>query len=474
MEARFRIRTREGEEFCPETTELFAEFIRSGAIRPEDLVYDSLTGEWVPAAQHPTVRLVQDALANGWDSVEGVPLKPGPGEADAARGPRDGEGAGREASGVHEAHAEPADEDVPDLPGSLDLVELPSISPEEEARAFIERMEDERRSNPDDEPALSREIRLTSPTAPLKWGAPEAHHASSEDPTPRRRFLRPATFRVTFTQPGRIRHSWTRLGLLGLAAASSLALLAVFASVARPSYRSGDHMSAPAGAETAVPRPPRRIADTEEAVRGAAFQAFVSAVDRMRGTLGVGPVPAAWLSGRYLADPTSYPQVPRYWQRYLEYVEQVQADESSLYRGAYLQALDEARVAGPARSLRLATALEDFDATQDVRAASYKGAWELAAAALALHDTLVDLQGRVSYEPAEGPRVSAAPVIEAAGKDPDAQARLNAALDRVLKALRVNGHTMTVRAVPAWLATNLRNRGDDATATPSQSVAPGR
>jgi hypothetical protein len=473
MEARFRIRTREGEEFCPETTELFAEFIRSGAIRPEDLVYDSLTGEWVPAAQHPTVRLVQDALADGWDSADGVPLEPGPGEADAARGSTDGEGVGNEASGVEEAHAEPAGEDVPALPGSLDLVELPSISPEEEARAFIERMEDERRSNPDDEPALSREIPLTSPTTPLKWGVPEAH-PGREDPPPRRRFLRPATFRVTFSHPGRTRPSWTRLGLLGLAAASSLALLAVFASVARPSYRSCDHMSEPAGAETAAPRAPRRIANTEEAVRGAAFQAFVSAVNRMRGTLGVGPVPAAWLTGRYLADPMSYPQVPRYWQRYLEYVEQVQADESSLYRGAYLQALDEARVAGPVRSLRLATALEDFDATHDVRAASYKGAWELAAAALALHDTLVDLQGRVSYEPVEGPRVSAAPVIEAAGKDPDAQARLNAALDRVLKALRVNGYTMSISTVPAWLATNLRNSGDDATLTPSKSVAPGR
>lgn len=471
MEPRFRIRTREGEEFCPETTELFAEFIRSGAVRPEDLVYDSLTGEWVPAALHPTVRLVQDALANGWESVDGIPLRPGPGEVDAARGSTDGEGAGNGAAGVEETRAGPGDEDVPDLPGSLDLVEFPSISPEEEARAFIERMEDERRANPDDEPALSREVPLTSPNAPLKWGAPETH-PTREDPSPRKRFLRSPTFRVTFTQPSRIRHSWTRLGLLGLAAASSLTLLAVFASVARSSYRSGEHM--PEAAGTAVPRPPRRIANTEEAVRGAAFQAFVSAVDRMRRSLGVGPVPAAWLTGRYLADPTSYPQVPRYWQRYLEYVEQAQADESNLYRGAYLQALDEARVRGPVRSLRLATALEDFDAAHDVRAASYNGAWELAAAALALHDTLVDLQGRVSYEPVEGPHVSAAPVIEAAGKDPDAQARLNAALDRVLKALRVNGNTMSVRAVPAWLATNLRNSGDDAPVIPSKSVAQSR
>lgn len=473
MEPRFRIRTREGEEFCPETTELFAEFIRSGAVRPEDLVYDSLTGEWVPAALHPTVRLVQDALANGWESVDGIPLQHGPGEVDAARGSTDGDGAGKEASGTEQAHAGPADEDASDLPGRLDLVEFPAISPAEEARAFIERMEDERRSNPDDEPALSREIPLTSPTTPLKWGVPEAL-PRREDPPPRRRLLRPATFRVTFTRPGRVRHSWTRLGLLGLAAASSLTLLAVFASVARSSYRSGEHMPEEAGAETAVPRPPRRIANTEEAVRGAAFQAFVSAVDRMRGSLGVGPVPAAWLTGRYLADPTSYPQVPRYWQRYLEYVEQAQADESNLYRGAYLQALDEARVAGPVRSLRLATALEDFDAAHDVRAASYNGAWELAAAALALHDTLVDLQGRVSYEPVEGPHVSAAPVIEAAGKDPEAQARLNAALDRVLKALRVNGNTMSISAVPAWLAANLRSSGDDAPGIPSKSVAQSR
>jgi hypothetical protein len=466
MEARFRIRTREGEELCPESTEIFAELIRSGVVRPEDLVYDSLTGEWVPAALHPTVRLLKDTLKE-------TPASGSPDEPDAAPASRDVEHAGAEASGVEKAGAVRGDEEGLDLTGSLDLVELPSVSPEEEARAFIERMEDERRSNPNDEPALSREIPLTSPTTPFKWGAPEAH-PGGEDRPPRRRRRRPATFRVPVSQHSRTRHSWTRLGLLGLAAASSFALLAVFASVARPS-RVGGHVSDPAGAESAAPRVPRRIADTEGAVRGAAFETFVSSVDRMRGSLGVGRVPAAWLTGRYLADPTSYPEVPQYWQRYLEYVEQVEAEESSLYRAAYLQALDEARVTGPVRSLRLATALEDFDAAHNVRAAaSYSRAWELAAAALALHDTLVALQGRVSYEPVTGPHVSAAPVIEAAGKDPGAQARLNAALDRVLKALRVNGYTMNVGAVPTWLAANLRNSGTDALVIPSKSVPPSR
>lgn len=468
MEARFRIRTREGEELRPKTTEIFAEFIRSGVVRPEDLVHDALTGEWIPAALHPMVRLMKDPLANGWEPLEeGAVIPPEPAEpalptdADAVAAtahdavptpdaPTPAEASAEAvAAEPHEAHEAGDDLQDNDLADALRLVEAPTVSPEEEERAFIARMEDERRLDPK-EPGMSGEVSLP----PLVLAAPEVVD-EWRDVTRQTESLEPATVSVTFSEPGQVRHSWVRLGLLGIAVAVSLGSLAIFASVARPSLRVGDRMPELAGAEVEPARPPHRIAATESAVRGEALDAFVGSVDRMRGSLEVGPVPVEWLSGKYLSDPTAYPEVRGYWQRYLGYVEQARADEVNLYRAAYLQALDDAAVMGPVRSLRLATALEDFKAGHDVRAASYDHAWELAAAALALHDTLVELHGRISYEPAVGPRVSADPVIEAAGKDEEAQTRLDGALDRVLRALHADG-PLDVASVPGWLARSLR------------------
>jgi hypothetical protein len=118
MEPRFRIRTREGDELRPRTTEIFAEFVRSGVVRPEDFVFDALTGEWSPAAVHPMVRLMKDPLVDGWEDFD------------------------PETAGVPpEGPALAPDGAEADLKGALDLVQEPGPSPEQEARDFIARME---------------------------------------------------------------------------------------------------------------------------------------------------------------------------------------------------------------------------------------------------------------------------------------------------------------------------------------------
>ena len=45
----------------------------------------------------------------------------------------------------------------------------------------------------------------------------------------------------------------------------------------------------------------------------------------------------------------------------------------------------------------------------------------------------------MTYQPMRGGRISADPVLEAAGADPEAQALLEVALDRVLRALQGPG-----------------------------------
>ena len=71
---------------------------------------------------------------------------------------------------------------------------------------------------------------------------------------------------------------------------------------------------------------------------------------------------------------------------------------------------------------------------------------------------MVQLKGRISYEPIRGQRVSADPVIEAAGTDPEAQALLDGALDRLLAALHgADGTSARDRLrIPDWLVEELR------------------
>ena len=55
MAVRFRIKTSAGQELSFATHEMFEDFVRSGDLSPEDLVYDGETGSWSPARTNPTV-----------------------------------------------------------------------------------------------------------------------------------------------------------------------------------------------------------------------------------------------------------------------------------------------------------------------------------------------------------------------------------------------------------------------------------
>jgi hypothetical protein len=423
MDARFRIRTREGEEIAPRTVEIFSELVRSGAVRPEDLVFDALTGEWVPASVHPMVRLFQDPLA-----------------------------------------LEPAAESL-----ALKLVEPDAVSPEEEARAFIARMEEERRSDPD-LPALSHEVPLVNAAAGAVVGLvpdpappdPAPPGSAPPDRAPAARLRPQAGEELTPTMHQdreRSRPPLARYGSRGWVNAALLggAVVALILSVLWPPAGSEDSPEQGVARADGARAPSRAVPMTEEQTRALAFAAFLDGVDALRDELGVGEVPRIWLEGRYLADPVAYPEVRRYWERYLAFVDAARASEVTLYRGAYLTAAADAGLAGPVRSLRLAAAQEDFAAARGIREDLYGRVEGLARAALALDNLLVEMKGRVTWEPIAGPRVSADPVIEAVGADADAQMRLEAALDRVLAVLQGPGGVPTRdrAGVPLWLVEGL-------------------
>jgi hypothetical protein len=150
---------------------------------------------------------------------------------------------------------------------------------------------------------------------------------------------------------------------------------------------------------------------------------------------GLDPVPDVWLRGSYLAEPSVYPEVREVWEGYLTIIRDVRAADDERYRQAYLRALDDARVEGAARTLRMSSAMVAFQATAVPRQAHYDRAERLATAALQGHDALVAAEGTIAYQPATGPALSEDPVIEAVGRSPEAQTRLNQVLDLILTEL---------------------------------------
>lgn len=434
MDARFRIRTREGKELEPRTLEIFSELVRSGVIRPDDLVFDALTGEWAPARVHPMVRLFQDPLA-----VD--PMARSLDARIAAAEPPGGGAPGGGGSGGLE----------------LDLVAPPQVSPQEEARAFIEKMEAERRDDPE-QPALARDLPLTS-------DGPTVVEGLVASPAPPRVQPLHVPFPAVVEEYGPSRRrrpgghpGWRRwavgLGLAGVGTAAMVLGLGVGGD-----GRRAQELEGLAQAETA--RPVRAVSASEEDVRGAAYSGFLREVDGVRGRLALGEVPSVWLEGRYLAGARGYPEVRRYWEQARAYTEEVRRREVELYRAAFLSAAEGLGLSGPVRSLRLATAVEDFTAAAPAREEHYTRMGELAAAALDLHAVLVELEGRVTYEPIRGQRVSADPVLEAAGTDEEAQALLEMALDRVLRALHgPDGTEPGERSqVSGWLVRGLEGVG---------------
>jgi hypothetical protein len=259
--------------------------------------------------------------------------------------------------------------------------------------------------------------------------------------------------------PPRRKTTPVRRSPLGVTALFGVLLVAVVVSarVARPELGTGETPTEEATGGTAV-RAPRTVTRTEEQIRDDAYRGFVDGMEGLREEVVPGPVPRAWLEGAYLADPEAYPEVRPWWERYMAFADAAEAREAALYRQAYLRAAAQAGVSGPVRSLRMATALEDFASSRPRRAEHYARVRELAASALALHDLMVKLKGRISYEPIRGPRVSADPVIEAAGTDPEAQELLDGALDRLLSALHgADGTSARDRLkIPDWLVEGLR------------------
>ena len=211
-------------------------------------------------------------------------------------------------------------------------------------------------------------------------------------------------------------------------------------------------------AEKAEPAEAERARPSPSEIEVRAFRRVLEALEELRVSMGVGEVPAIWLEGRYLSAASAFPEVGAFWSRYLSWLEEAGERESELFRKAYLEEMDRRRVEGPLRTLRLASAQRSFRAWQAERVSVYQRSRHLALSALVLHDLLLELEGRITHEPAAGAALSRAPVIEASGTDAASQRRLEDALDEVLRALVSAEGTVTSsrREIPSGVVRRMR------------------
>lgn len=427
MSGRFRVKTRDGREFQIEALEALIEMIRTGKVRPEDLVFDSVTGEWAPARTHSLVRQATESAAESGASEE--------------------EGAEPERS-----EGEPSDL------LSFDIVEPHLASAEEATESLIAELEEEREKDQEFEP-LVFDSALRVPGSESTLVLQPGRGRSSRRPSVSRPLPPPHDRRSPSRRsppPGRVdrgRRDWV------LALVLPLVALGASVVVAGPTFWADTAEAAPGNADGTR----RTVSASEEDIRAAAYEGFLDAVNDLGGTFEFGQVPEAWLEGWYLAEPRAYPEVRAFWERFRSYVETARAEEARLYREAYLESAGRAGMRGPVLSLRMAAALDDFEAAAAQRAEHYRRVVELADAALSLDRQLSEVEGQISYEPARGQRVSADPVLEAAGRDPETQARLEEALDRVLRAVYGSGAdgVRDRSHLARWLVEGLEAYGPD-------------
>jgi hypothetical protein len=446
--------------------------VQVGDLSEDMLLYDAETSEWSPARTHPLVHAMLegeeepggDTPASGRKAVDKI----NPGDI----------------SGLTLTSPESEAPDPDDEPEAEEGVEE-----DETVRAFRERLERERRRQESlgpgvvsdglsmkrgdriadlDDPnapkqSLPRAVPVPEPprvdsgvepveaapipkpietTEPIEAMDMPAWSATAElprrpAPGTRRRRARPGQSAVSRTIERGLSPQAAVLalliGVLGWGIADALA------TSADPPTESGATMVG----ELALPEPAPEPVDEALDLSASTYVAFADmqrGMERLGQRLGVAEPPTDWLSGRYLADAATLPQVRDFWVRYGAFVDSVRVREEELFRAGYLARLRDEGVGGSTLSIRLSGALQDFRADRARREQIYRTMDALAAEALIMDQWLRETSDRIAYAGVRGGAVSLAPEIEAAPLDDETRRELDLRLNRILDALdRVTG-----------------------------------
>lgn len=404
MRFQFLYLDKDGVETKVETLDDLRRCVEDGRIGEDTLLYDARSREWGPARVHTAYR-----------SVVGDDEGEGPGET-------------MESGGLD------LTDERPDTVGRF-----------LEKRAQERREEDERRATALDELHLVDEgaawrhddgddgdaAESGAPFAGTEPDEPreaEAGTAAAPRPDPS-----PVTVRVNATG-GQARRR-RRLALAGTAVLTTVGLLA-----ARSVFLDGQAAESDTAPAVDTGPPPAANPELEAQIRdaeGSAFQDMIVAMDSLRSVHEVTGGPREWLSGRYLANASEYPDVEAYWDRYRDYVAELRARDEELFRRGFVNRLERSGLEGAVLSMRLARATEQFRSTGASRDTVYSAMDEMAQAALDLHELLVEREADIAYTPVRPGVVTRDPVLEAVPTDAELRTRIWDTLDRLFAGMDV-------------------------------------
>ena len=482
MTIRFRIRTSAGQELSFASHQMFEDFVRSGDLSPDDLVYDGETGSWAPARTHPLVLEIEyekeaaaEAAAKGEDTDASTQDEEGEeaASADNAFGLKlaAAQSAADEGDVEESSDAPPAADttatQAPDGDGDGDsdaafgLALAPEdalMSPEDAAKAFVQKMEAERESHidvgssdkgglqgfsmedsnifgsmPEPEPAAPPPpppVQRSPSTRPR--GEPSGGAASSKPEPPQRSKERKGSF-------GKMVAGIALVGAVGAGGYFGLQYMGAATVEGDDSFEPDDTVEAmPVPNPTPPPpRPQPVIATSEAAVRERAQERFLTATQSL--FRGLQPIPDGWPLGGYLSVPSDHAAVLDVWQDYLATVRRVRAADDDRYETAYESALNDAAIEGDARNARLGVALRAFEASAARRDAHYDRVEALATAAIQSHNALLEAEGLVLFDPTRATGATSGIGRGTYGRDADSQLLLDQVLDLLTATLDADG-----------------------------------
>ena len=422
MIARFRYVAADGREVEIATTEELVRALASGSLGRDTLLYDAYGGGWAPARNHSAL------LGRDLPDLS-LTLAESPPEATAEVVAK----LMRERASVARSSSQAPEVTVP-----LELVTQALGA-----------------SLPERPEAAQAPPRRNEPSRSMVGARAESTHQHEKPVTPAGEIADEASRRrAAAAGPPKLRAregsgpSWQRpdrrkpvVGMVGAVAGALVGLSAtvfVFALLGDPAG------NRPRGAPAQVVRdaavaagfggPARTGASELTLVEDRALEDMVAGMERQQGVYRVDRVPSLWLEGIYLAEASRFPEVRSFWERYATYVEAMRAAEGEMFRQHLVERLQRGGPSESQLSMRVARALRTFNADFGRREAVYNGMLELSAAALDLHEFLLDNERQISYAPATA-GVSPEPVTEAVAETRELRQEMNRALDRVLVAL---------------------------------------
>lgn len=443
MKIRFRYLDSDGGEVeIAGLTEL-GEHMRSGRISDFTLLYDALTGEWAPARTHTVYRLL---------SERDVEVEPGgdPGEQEAdpfdmvltlddteptesreetlerlrrERAGDDDEVGGRRSDvasmsspGVWSpGRAEPGE--APPPPDA----EPPSPPPPSEPSADPAPPEPAigSRRAPPDAPDVEKSAR------PVR-SVPRAEDALDSGPFPE---PRPSRWSI------RHRRRWWSVG--GVLVLGAIVLVPLYLIALPTGSDRGDAAfdrgarpvgtAALSGAGPSAPVVVRLAAPEREGV-----EEMVEGMDSLRASYDVEAVPEAWLEGEYIGQASAHPEIEEFWERFQDFTDALRARDTALFRKGLVRRLRARDVPDPMVSIRLASAVEGFEARQPGRDTVYRRMDGLARRALELHQLLVEREDDLEHDPTTTTRAARNPILQAWSEDPRLTDSIWALLDDIL------------------------------------------